>query len=144
MNKVLTEYYEAEAIRNKKGDALDKQTQRIVTVITKFFGVKKDWWWAYDYYEGDIAPSPRQTEDDLFDIYISKECSSDSWMYSEAFPLSFFDMSDDEIWCYLRKEATNDKNREKVKKETKKATTAELRKSAISKLTPQEKKALKL
>lgn len=150
MNKILTEYYSAADISKIKAGVLEQQTHRIVVVITNFFG-KSNYWWSYSYYEGDILPEPSKVIDNIFQIYINKNCESANWCYNEGFPVVFFDMSNDEIWKYLSEEAMADEMREKILKEmnaavvaTKKLTKAALTKSALAKLTPQEKKVLKL
>jgi hypothetical protein len=152
MNKILKDYYDAVAISNEKAGILETQTIRVVGAIAKFFKLGKDYWWAFDYYEGDIMPKPQRVgADGYFPIYISKNCESAKVSYSDCFPVSFFDMTDNEIHKYLQKEAQEDLEKQKIKDEkaalSKKARESaknSLKESALSKLTKAERKALKL
>ena len=155
MNKVLENYYR---IRQEHDDALgdlEEHTSRIVNIIKEVFGAKKDVWWSFKYYSDadDDCPLPQTLEDDgkTFPIFISKDLGTREWGYNSGFPVSFFDMTDDEIRNQLKKEIADDKQKEidekakwKNQSEERKLKQELLKKSAASKLTKEEKKVLGL
>ena len=154
MNKVLENYYKTRIEHDKALDDLNKEALRIVNVIKSVFKLNnRDTWWSYQYYDGEYAelPLPEKIEDNTFPIHISKVADSGSWYYHEGFPVIFFDMNDEEIADYLKKEIAENKEKEAqekaiqaAKKEMKKIKEQELKKSAAEKLTQEEKKALGL
>ncbi len=103
MNKLIEDYYEVRKRHDVILGELDDRTGEIITVLINFAHASKKYWWAYDYYESadDDAPLPQKLDGDWFPIYVSTDiCIGDS-DYSNGFPISFFDMSDDEIVKYL-------------------------------------------
>lgn len=151
MNKLLTGYFAVRKIHDEYLKDLLVETDRIVKIITRFFG-KKDSWWAYGYYEDERedAPFPRMTGGN-FQIYISEECDSGKWYYNESIPVAFFDMTDKQILEYLKNEVAEHKKEEEIKNrktkessEKKKLKKETIKKSALKKLTTEERKALDL
>lgn len=135
---------------------LSKETERVVSIMTKFFKVR-DYWWAYDYYScaDDEEPLPQEVDDGFFPIYIEATsgsgCVTDSTDYNSGFPVKFFDMTEKEIVEFLQKEvdeceeeAKREEEKELKKKSEKSAKRSALKASALSKLTPEEKRVLKL
>ena len=153
MNKILEEYYEA---RQKHDDALGKleeETQRIVDVIRKVFKMGKDKWWSFKYYHDsdDDEPLPQSLEDDglTFHIFIEGTADSGEWSYNNGFPVKFFDMTDEDVESYIRKEIDVSKKKKEKDAETKKNKLEARKKkkesliaAAAEKLTDEEKKAL--
>lgn len=154
MNKLLVDYYTARKEHDSKLELLNKETFRIITVIAKFFK-KRNYWWSYEYYESgnDDPPLPQKLgkNDTDFGIFISEEMANDVVDYAGGFPIKFFDMTDEEILDYLKKETDEaneqeQKRKEKLKmqKEEKEKRVKSLKESAMSKLTKEERKALKV
>ena len=154
MNKLLEEYYSARKRHDVIQGTLDAKVGKIVKIIASCFKLK-DYWWAYDYYEDadDPAPLPQKLEDDgqNFPIHISEECDSGNYYYNEALPCIFFDMTEEEIREYIKNDIEQAKTKEKEEEEQKqkkllknKEKKESLLKSAVSKLTDQERKALNL
>lgn len=152
MNKLLTEYYLAREAHDNALSAFDSETARIIGVITRFFKVS-NFWWAYEYYEGENSPLPlpRKIRDGYMEIFIDKECDSGRHQYNESIPTKFYDMKEDEIISYLKfeveeykAEQSSLKEAQKLKKEEKEKKLKQIKEFALSKLTKEEKKALKL
>lgn len=154
MNAVLENYYKVRVEHDKALAELEASTSRIVKVITKFFKVKsKNYWWAFNYHRDSdyAAPLPQNVDDGWFPIYIEAVCETDETNYAGGFPVEFFDMSDEEIVAYLKKEVERCEEAQRIKseKEEKKRIEKEAKKnavkaSALAKLTPEERKVLKL
>ena len=49
-----------------------------------------------------------------YPIYISKDVSSGKWEYNQGFPVKFFDMTNDEIESYIKKEIDDFKKEEEI------------------------------
>jgi hypothetical protein len=158
MIKALEDYY---AIKPRYDDTVavvEKETQRVVNVLTKFFK-SKDFWWAFKYYEGENCQTPDPgyiDSDEFFPIYIDANLESKSFDYSNGFPVKFFEMTDEEIVKYLIDEAESDKQEEveeEKKKELKKKKKQAIERQAVERLneklskienlTPEEKKLLR-
>jgi hypothetical protein len=154
MSITVSDYYQAREIHDEALENLNKETKRIVRVITQFFNIK-DYWWSYAYYENadDDAPLPKDLEDkeETMPIHISRICDTGEWYYNEGFPVKFYDMADEEIVAFLQKEV-DDHNKKKAEKEealtkksaAKKAKSDAIKAAALAKLTAAERKALKL
>ena len=153
MNKVLGEYYD---IRDKHDGALrdlEDEVSRIVAVLKKVFK-HKDAWWSFKYYDADNDfPLPQKLEDDgkVFPIFIDGDFGCGDRDYSGGIPVTFFDMTDEEIKKQLEdeveksiQEEENRKEIEKRKRETRNLNKKKLLDSAAGKLTKEERKALGL
>jgi len=159
MNKVLTNYYEMRSVHDMALGLLDKEVTRIIKVITKVFKCKK-YWWSYKYYDSsdddpplpdDITKSSPKGEGDSLPIHISECCDSGDWYYNEDIPVKFFDMTDQEIEDYIKKEIVDCKAKEEhenliknQKKEINLAKKKVLMESALKKLTKEERKSLSI
>lgn len=155
VNKILADYYD---IRDKHDEVLgklDKETQRIITVINTVFGMGKDAWWAYAYYrdaeDDPPLPQPLEYNRTCFPIYIEGRCETDEQSYNSGFPVKFFDMTNKEIEDYIQaeiKRCSEKEEQELLKKnrilKEKEAKKKKLKSSAINKLTKEEQKALGL
>lgn len=155
MNKVLEDYYKIRKEHDYALGKLEKETSRIISVIKSIFKIKGAWW-SFKYYEDgdDDPPLPEEIckdekYGDSFPIYISEDADSGVWYYHEAFPVSFFDMTDEDIRNHIQKEIKEfkkkekeEKEKEKKKREEKSLKIKQLKESAAKKLTKEEKKAL--
>jgi hypothetical protein len=155
MNKLLREYYEIRDKHDLLMSRLGDETSRIVKVICKVFK-EKNYWWSFKYYESesDDAPLPQEINKDTeygnsFLIHISRKCDSGRWVYNEAIPIKFFDMSNEEIEKYIKLEIEEVEEEEQKeldvkakKKEEKQAKKNALKQTAIEKLSKEERKAL--
>ena len=158
MIKALRDYYAIKPQYNNIVSAVETETQRIIEILTKFFK-RKDFWWAFKYYEGENSPIPDPEEvdsDGNFPIYISERLETRSFDYSEGFPIKFFEMTDEEILKYLNDEKESDKQKEteriekeklkkqkKLEKEKKEIESLNEKLSKIESLTLEEKKLLR-
>jgi hypothetical protein len=157
MIKELKDYYSFKPRYAEVLSAVDRQTERIIKVLTKFFKVK-NFWWAYKYYGGDCdnLPEPQDIENGFFPIYISEPLESRSIDYADGFPVEFFEMTDEDILKYLLEEAAADKQKEieeskrkeekkqkKLEQEAKEIEHLSKKLSEIGNLTPKEKKLIK-
>lgn len=159
MNKVLTDYYIAREAHDEAHGTLEEKVRHIITVMTKFFKVR-GYWWAFDYYHNadDSAPLPRRVENGIFPIYIAPDrgegCVTDAFDYNNGIPVEFFDMTDEQIVAYLKKEVAECEAKAKIeaekeearkaKSKVKKDEVAKIAVAALAKLTPEERKALKV
>lgn len=150
MNEILTNYYNIRDQHDKSLSVLEKEVTRIVEIIKAIFK-RKSAWWSYKYYEGDETPLPNKINDGYFEIHISESCDSGVWFYNESFPITFFDMSNQEITDYIKKEIVETLEKEvrrakleEEKKDLKKQKIQQLKQSAASKLNKEERKALGL
>ena len=156
MNKVLTDYYELRKDYDEALGDLENATLRIIKILKKVFNCSQKTWWSFKYYENsdDAPPQPSDIRKDSkygdsFPIHISEECDSGVWFYHEEIPVKFFDMTDQEIEDYIKKEIHDFKEKEKAQKianDVKKLQNLSkknaIKESAIKKLTKEERKAL--
>ena len=143
MNKVLIEYYKVKKEHDFYLRNLEKEVQRIVSVIKSVFKCNSMHWLYQE--EGNVDSLPRDIYDDAFPILIDQSCDSGVWNYQEAIPISFFDMSNEEIKNHIEKEISDSRELEKIKRLKEKESVLkrkELKKSIINKLTKEEIKIL--
>lgn len=123
----------------------------IVKVVYKAFGVKdsnSDYFYFYGAEEGEMG-TPKISDDPEQEIGYVMECNgimeNDNWCYTDGIPVKFLFMTDHEITEHIKNE--NDVCRQKaeqkkLKDAARKISKKEIKAAALSKLTPQERKAL--
>lgn len=153
MNKILENYYLAREKHDRALEELDKEFERIVEVIRKFFNQhSRDFWFSYRFYEdGEQQPLPTRVDSGVFKCYMGGNCANDAWDYSQGFPVRFFDMTNQEIATYLEDETDKAKKAKekknlalRTKSEAKRLKKAKVLEEAKAKLTPEQIKVLGL
>ena len=150
-NMFLEHKNELYRFKGKYGDSCGKLLDRIhdvLRVIHEAFGHGSDHfnWWFEDADEGEVGELCI-TGDDVTGYYLTSNCSLKTTKrdYGYSFPVNFLFMSNEDIIAQIHAEIESDqheKARRSQKQKLDRQKREELKKSAIEKLTDEERRAL--